>query len=97
MENDRRKPEMEVIENRSLVLHPDDTPSMAAVQGGPVENGYRFYPDRDAVTMVGFRNGRSNIYVLDKLRRLRWRSSGKLTRRRGNQLLRFILRLTRQQ
>lgn len=45
----------------------------------------------------GFRNGRSNIYVLDKRRRLRWRSSGKLTRRRGNQLLRFILRLTRQQ
>ena len=45
----------------------------------------------------GFRNGRSNIYVLDKQRRLRWRSSGKLTKRRGNQLIRFIIRLARQQ
>ena len=44
----------------------------------------------------GFRNGRSNIYLLDKKRRLRWRSSGPLTKRRGNQLIRFILRLTRQ-
>jgi predicted transcriptional regulator len=44
----------------------------------------------------GFRNGRSNIYVLDKKRRLRWRSSGSLSKRRGNQLIRFILRLTKQ-
>ncbi len=44
----------------------------------------------------GFRNGRSNIYVLDKQRRLRWRSSGPLNKRRGNQLIRFILRLVRQ-
>jgi hypothetical protein len=43
----------------------------------------------------GFRDGRSNIYILDKKRRLRWRSSGKLSKRRGNQLIRFILRLTR--
>ena len=44
----------------------------------------------------GFRNGRSNIYVLDKNRRLRWRSSGPLNKRRGNQLIRFIIRLTGQ-
>lgn len=44
----------------------------------------------------GFRNGRSNIYLLDKQRRLRWRSSGPLNQRRGNQLIRFIQRLTRQ-
>ena len=44
----------------------------------------------------GFRNGRSNIYVLDKTRKLRWRSSGPLNKRRGNQLIRFIIRLTRQ-
>ena len=43
----------------------------------------------------GFRNGRSNIYILDKNRRLRWKSSGKLSKRRGKQLIRFILRLTR--
>ena len=42
----------------------------------------------------GFRNGRSNIYVLDKKRRLRWRSSGSLSKRRGNQLIRFIMRLS---
>ena len=44
----------------------------------------------------GFRNGRSNIYVLDKERKLRWRSSGPLSKRRGEQLLRFIIRLCRQ-
>ena len=44
----------------------------------------------------GFRNGRSNIYLLDKDRRLRWRSSGPLNKRRGEQLLRFIIRLCRQ-
>ena len=44
----------------------------------------------------GFRNGRSNIYVLDKQRRLRWRSSGPLSKRRGKQLIRFILRLVHQ-
>ncbi len=44
----------------------------------------------------GFRNGRSNIYVLDKKRRLRWRSSGPLNKRRGKQLIRFILRLVHQ-
>ena len=44
----------------------------------------------------GFRNGRSNIYVLDKERRLRWRTSGPLDKRHGNQLIRLILRLTRQ-
>jgi len=42
----------------------------------------------------GFRNGRSNIYLLDSHRRLRWRSSGPLSKRRGNQLVRFIMRLT---
>ncbi len=44
----------------------------------------------------GFRNGRSNIYVLDQKRRLRWRSSGPLTKRRARQLLRLVRRLVRQ-
>ena len=43
----------------------------------------------------GFRNGRSNIYVLDSKRRLRMRTSGKLSKKRGNQLIRFIYRLAR--
>lgn len=43
----------------------------------------------------GFRNGRSNIYVLDKKRRLRWRTSGKLSQKRGNQLIRFVYRLAK--
>ena len=53
--------------------------------------------DKDGKMMKrwGFRNGRSNIYVLDGKRRLRWRSSGKLSKRRGNHLIRFILRLAR--
>lgn len=42
----------------------------------------------------GFRNGRSNIYILDKDRRLRWRTSGPLNKRRGRQLIRLIQRLT---
>jgi peroxiredoxin len=42
----------------------------------------------------GFRNGRSNIYVLDKKRRLRWRSSDKLSKKRGEQLIRFVYRLS---
>ncbi len=41
----------------------------------------------------GFRNRRSNIYVLDSKRRLRWRTSGKLDKRRGEQLIRFVQRL----
>lgn len=41
----------------------------------------------------GFRNKRSNIYVLDSKRRLRWRTSGKLDKRRGEQLIRFVHRL----
>ncbi len=44
----------------------------------------------------GFRNGRSNIYMLDKNRVLRWKSSGPLTKRRGRQLLRLLKRLTRE-
>ena len=43
----------------------------------------------------GFRNGRSNIYIFDAQRRLIWKSSGPLTRRRAKQLIRFILRLIR--
>lgn len=44
----------------------------------------------------GFRNGRSNIYVLDKNRVLRWRSSGPLNKTRGKQFIRFLIRLTKQ-
>ncbi len=43
----------------------------------------------------GFRNGRSNIYVFDRQRRLIWKSSGPLTRRRARQFMRLLLRLTR--
>ncbi len=53
-------------------------------------------PDGRMMKLWGFRNGRSNIYVLDKERRLRWRTSGPLDKRHGNQLIRLILRLTRQ-
>lgn len=44
----------------------------------------------------GFRNGRSNIYMLDKDRVLRWKSSGPLTEKRGEQLIRLLRRLTRE-
>ncbi len=44
----------------------------------------------------GFRNGRSNIYLLDKDRRLRWRTSGPLSKRQGERLIRLVLRLCRQ-
>lgn len=54
--------------------------------------------DRDGGMMKrwGFRNGRSNIYVFDKDRRLVWKTSGPLDKRRGNQLIRLIQRLHRQ-
>lgn len=53
--------------------------------------------DRDGGMMrrYGFRNGRSNVFVFDRSRRLIWKSSGPLSRRRGRQLLRFIIRITR--
>lgn len=53
--------------------------------------------DRDArmQRLWGFRNGRSNVYVFDAERRLIWKSSGPLTRQRGRQFIRFILRVTR--
>lgn len=44
----------------------------------------------------GFRNGRSNIYMLDQGRVLRWKSSGPLSEKRGEQLIRLLRRLTRQ-
>ncbi|MDY0003746.1 MAG: YtfJ family protein [Polyangia bacterium] len=44
----------------------------------------------------GFRNGRSNIYMLDKGRVLRWKSSGPLTEKRGEQLIRLLRRLTKE-
>jgi predicted transcriptional regulator len=43
----------------------------------------------------GFRNGRSNIYVFDKNRNLVWKTSGPLNKRRGKQLIRLVVRLTR--
>lgn len=43
----------------------------------------------------GFRNGRSNIYVFDKNRRLRWKTSGPLSKKMGNRLIRMIKRLQR--
>jgi len=44
----------------------------------------------------GFRNGRSNIYVLDKNRRLRWKTSGPISRKMGRRLVRLIRRLTKE-
>lgn len=41
----------------------------------------------------GFRNGRSNIYILNKGRKLVWKSSGALDKRRGEQLVSLIRRL----
>jgi predicted transcriptional regulator len=43
----------------------------------------------------GFRNGRSNIYVLDADRRLVWKSSGPLEQRRARQFIRFLQRSIR--
>jgi hypothetical protein len=40
-----------------------------------------------------FRNGRSNIWMLDKDRVLRWKTSGPLEKSRGNQLIRLLRRL----
>lgn len=53
--------------------------------------------DRDGHMMRdwGFRNGRSNIYVFDRSRTLVWKTSGPLSKRRGRQLIRLIIRLSR--
>jgi predicted transcriptional regulator len=53
--------------------------------------------DRTGMMMKhwGFRNGRSNIYVFDKQRRLRWKTSGPLSKKIGNRLIRMIRRLQR--
>lgn len=61
------------------------------------ETGAIILCDREGEMMKkwGFRNGRSNIYILDKNRRLRWRTSGALSKKRGNQLIRLIMRLTK--
>ena len=69
----------------------------AVIKKESKETGAVILCDRKGKMMKkwGFRNGRSNIYILDKNRRLRWKSSGKLSKRRGKQLIRFILRLTR--
>ncbi|MCD6497956.1 MAG: hypothetical protein J7M25_06560 [Deltaproteobacteria bacterium] len=70
----------------------------AVIRSEAKKTGALVLCDKKGIMMKrwGFRNGRSNIYVLDKGRRLRWRSSGKLNKRRGNQLIRFIIRLTHQ-
>lgn len=61
------------------------------------EHGVRVLCDRDGrmQRLWGFRNGRSNIYVLDGERRLIWKSSGPLSKVRAQQYLRLLLRLTR--
>ncbi len=53
--------------------------------------------DRDGrmQRLWGFRNGRSNIYVFNKDRRLIWKSTGPLTRKRAKQFIRMIRRLIR--
>ncbi len=52
-------------------------------------------PDGKMQRLYGFRNGRSNIYVFDQNRRLIWKSSGPLTKKRARQYLRMIRRKTR--
>lgn len=54
--------------------------------------------DRDGrmQRLWGFRNGRSNVYLFDEARRLVWKSSGPLPERRAGQLIRLIMRLTRE-
>jgi len=61
------------------------------------KNGIRVLCDRDGrmQRLWGFRNGRSNIFLFDARRRLIWKSSGPLTRKRAKQYLRLLLRLTR--
>ncbi|MFH2008028.1 MAG: hypothetical protein ABI333_15705 [bacterium] len=53
--------------------------------------------DRDGAMqrLYGLRNGRSNILVFNEKRRLIWKSSGPLTRRRAKQFIRLIRRITR--
>jgi predicted transcriptional regulator len=54
--------------------------------------------DRTGMMMKlwGFRNGRSNIYLLDKNRRLRWKTSGPLSRKQSRRLIRLLRRLIKQ-
>ncbi len=53
--------------------------------------------DRNGTMMrlYGMRNGRSNIFVLDRQRRLIWKSSGPMTRKTAKRLLRLLRRLSR--
>ena len=53
-------------------------------------------PKGRMMKLYGFRNGRSNIYVFDKNRVLRWKSSGPLSRKMGKRLIRLIRRLIRE-
>ena len=68
-----------------------------AVKQRARQHGVRVLCDRDGrmMRLWGFRNGRSNIYVFDAERRLIWKSSGPLTKRRARHYLRMLLRLTR--
>jgi len=77
-----------------------------AIPNAILDLAVRHYAKKDRVTVLvdrdgrmqrlwGFRNGRSNIYVFDKARRLIWKTSGPLTRKRARQFVRMIRRLTR--
>jgi predicted transcriptional regulator len=50
-------------------------------------------PDSSMQKLYGFRNGRSNIWMLDKDRVLRWKTSGPLDKARSAQLIRLLRRL----
>lgn len=65
-----------------------------AVEKNP---GVLVLKDKDGTMqrLYGMRNGRSNIYVFDAKRRLIWKSSGPLSRRRAKQFIRLIRRITR--
>lgn len=77
-----------------------------AIPNAILDVAVRYYAKKDNVTVLvdrdgrmqrlwGFRNGRSNIYVFDAKRRLIWKSTGPLSRKRARQFIRMIRRLTR--
>jgi len=70
---------------------------VAAIRQHSQRSSVRILLDRDGELRRawGLHHGRSNIYVLDARRRVIWRSSGPLTRRRGRQLVRMIVRRSR--
>jgi hypothetical protein len=77
-----------------------------AIPNAILDVAVRYHAKKDRVTILldrdgrmqrlwGFRNGRCNIFVFNKERRLIWKATGPLTRKRARQFIRMIRRLTR--